>query len=309
MKYLTEKLGKWMPSGHVKVDGKPRLSGIMDTVNATKAHDPAYLSNLGVKESDKPGWDVFPVGRTQVRFYKPRVRLPPEFYDAKATKLIEKMIVDEWFNGFQESQEYRMLGIGSLMGDVVERMVRTAEWKNIQYLYDQRTAREPGQQTSLRLSLNGCHDTTIAAIVASLGAYDMEKWPGFTGHVVLELFRDPSVSSCQGSGDGNDSSTRKPAGSHDMHQHTGAIEKLEHILHLHSHSSAPIGRRKMEALTEEERKRIKGYYVRLRYNDEPMKIPGCKPRENHWRDDEGLCTLVSASRPSLHGFLTSHLSP
>ena len=53
----------------------------------------------------------------------PETRLPKEFYDAKGRKIIEKIGVEEWFSGYQESQEYRSLGIGGLMGDLVQRMV------------------------------------------------------------------------------------------------------------------------------------------------------------------------------------------
>lgn len=43
MKYINKKIGKWMPkeSPQVQVDSHPRLSGVMDTVNATLAHGPA----------------------------------------------------------------------------------------------------------------------------------------------------------------------------------------------------------------------------------------------------------------------------
>src|ERR1700761_4153225 len=43
MKYITKKIGKWMPGADgvekkVAVDSHPRLSGIMDTINATDEH-------------------------------------------------------------------------------------------------------------------------------------------------------------------------------------------------------------------------------------------------------------------------------
>ncbi|KAH0238853.1 hypothetical protein KCU71_g24386, partial [Aureobasidium melanogenum] len=89
MAYLNKMFGKWMPedSPTVKVDGHPRLSGIMDTVNSTLAHPQ-------------------------------ETRLPKEFYDPKGRAIIDKIGVEEWFSGYMESQEYRQLGIGGLMGDV-----------------------------------------------------------------------------------------------------------------------------------------------------------------------------------------------
>ena len=87
--HLNKMIGKWMPEGSkVAVDSHPRLSGIMDTINSTLAHGP-------------------------------ETRLPKEFYDNKGRAIIDKIGVEEWFSGYQESREYRMLGIGGLMGDVV----------------------------------------------------------------------------------------------------------------------------------------------------------------------------------------------
>jgi acid phosphatase len=98
MDYLNNLISKWMPdsSKRVAVDSHPRLSGIMDTINSTLAHGP-------------------------------ETRLPKEFYDPKGRKIIEKIGVEEWFSGYQESEEYRSLGIGGLLGDVVERMVGSVE--------------------------------------------------------------------------------------------------------------------------------------------------------------------------------------
>lgn len=300
MQYLTTKLGKWLPAGEVKLDGKPRLTGLMDTINATRAHDPGYLSKIGAIQSEKEGWDVFPIGRTQIGAKQDSgVSLPSEFYDPKAMDFIEQMAVDEWYSGFSESREYRMLGIGSLMGDVVERMVRGAETMSISkpgIPMKSSSEWQAGQQGNLRFSLNGCHDTTLAAILASLGAFDRKTWPRFTSHIAIELFRDPialkSSNSASKSGFGfttDDKPSTESTGR--QGSHTGAIEKLEHLLHLHSQTTNSIGRRKIETLNTYEKERMKGYYVRLRFNDQPLVIPGCKPEGKHWRDNEGLCTL------------------
>lgn len=86
MDYLNNLISKWMPenSKRVAVDSRPRLSGIMDTINSTLAHG---------KET----------------------RLPKEFYDTKGRRIIEEIGVEEWFSGYKESREYRALGIGGLM--------------------------------------------------------------------------------------------------------------------------------------------------------------------------------------------------
>lgn len=65
--YLDRIYGKYMSekTPRVAVDGKPRLSGIMDTVNSTLAHGP-------------------------------ETRLPKEFYDPKAREILEKIGTEEW---------------------------------------------------------------------------------------------------------------------------------------------------------------------------------------------------------------------
>lgn len=66
MDYLNSIYGKYMPEGtRVAVDAKPRLSGIMDTVNSTLAHGP-------------------------------ETKLPDIFYDTKAVETMEKINVEEW---------------------------------------------------------------------------------------------------------------------------------------------------------------------------------------------------------------------
>lgn len=113
MQYINNLIGKWMPkdSPRVKVDSHPRLSGIMDTINATAAHGEA-------------------------------TRLPQEFYDPKLIRTIEKIGVEEWFSGYHESQEYRTLGIGGLVGDVVAQMMKSVEQTGSEGFVDVRTYTE-----------------------------------------------------------------------------------------------------------------------------------------------------------------------
>jgi len=54
-----------------------------------------------------------------------------------------------------------------------------------------------------------------------------------------------------------------------------------------------IGRKKTPDLTDAERSRLDGYYVRLRYNDQPVTIPGCRTLGNHLEGDESFCTLAA----------------
>ena len=46
-------------------------------------------------------------------------------------------------------------------------------------------------------------------------------------------------------------------------------------------------------LSDAEKQKLDGYYVRLRYNDRIMSVPGCRPAGKHYGEDESLCTLVA----------------
>ncbi|KHO00812.1 Histidine phosphatase superfamily, clade-2 [Metarhizium album ARSEF 1941] len=214
MAYLNAKIGKWMPdeSPRVAVDSRPRLSGIMDTINASAAHGP-------------------------------ETKLPKEFYDSRVKLILEKIGVEEWYAGYKESEEYRRLGIGALLGDVVSRMVESIEASTDT---DDALKQQSHKSPRVRLGLSGCHDTTLAGVLASLGAFNEEAWPPFTSHW-------PSL--------------------------------------LSGSRSDSIGRKSTPELSPRERERLQGYFVRLRYNDRPVTIPGCKMQGKHLDGDESFCTL------------------
>lgn len=290
MAYLTRLWGKWLPPGRgddaprqsVAVDSRPRLSGIMDTVNATLAHGP-------------------------------ETRLPSEFYDPKAREIIAKIAVEEWFAGYKENREYRMLGIGGLMGDVVSHMVGSAERSTADGEYeiaktlDDKPLKEGHGATPVRFGLSGCHDTTLAGVLASLGAFDTDKWPPFTSHVAIEMFRkksaDAPAQAASGTKEIQGATTVPPAENGAGGKKTGWLGSL-----FSWGSSSPrakpgspppgIGRKRTEELTPEEKAKLDGYYVRLRFNDEVVTVPGCRAPGKHLEGDESFCTLVSPPIPS-----------
>ncbi|KAI1376707.1 phosphoglycerate mutase-like protein [Hypoxylon crocopeplum] len=280
MAYLTKLWGKWMPEDdpRVAVDSRPRLSGIMDTINSTLAHGP-------------------------------ETRLPGEFYDPKGRKVIEKIAVEEWFAGYRESQEYRALGIGGLLGDVVSRMVGSAERSTADGEYEvarkleSGTMREGKGATPIRFGLSGCHDTTLAAVLSSLGAFESGKWPPYTSHIAIEMFRKadskaagsqqqstvtilPTESSST-SGSGS-ASTTKPSWFSSLFSRSSSSSSAR----AEPGSPPPgIGRKRSEELSAEERAKLGEYYVRIRYNDAVVAVPGCKAPGKHLEGDESFCTL------------------
>ncbi|KAF2396355.1 phosphoglycerate mutase-like protein [Trichodelitschia bisporula] len=222
MEYLNKVLGKWMPaeSKRIAVDSRPRLSGIMDTINATAVHGP-------------------------------ETKLPKEFYDPQAAEIIDKVAMEEWYAGYGESREYRALGIGALAGDMVGRMVGNST----------------GELGATRFAISGCHDTTLAGFLSGLGAFDGEKWPPFTSHIAVELLRVKKDAAPEAS---------KSTG------WFGLFGKKS--------TSLPV-RKRSEELTDDERAKLDGYFVRVRYNDRVMTVPGCRKEGNHREGDESLCTL------------------
>lgn len=258
MEYLNFLIGKWMPesSKRVAVDSHPRLSGIMDTINSTLAHGP-------------------------------ETRLPKEFYDKRGLAIIEKIGVEEWFTGYNESEEYRSLGIGGLMGDVVSRMVGSVEHNGQDGLFETggengSTGIGRGGERAIKMGLSGCHDTTLAAVLTSLGAFEDRPWPPYTSHIALEMFRKKQSSLGEPKYEQSSSSTSTGKG---LLSIFGLGKKTE---------AGPIGiaRKKLSDLSETERSKLDGYYVRIRYNDEVVTVPGCRPQGKHLDGDQSFCTLV-----------------
>ena len=240
-------------SHNVAVDSHPRLSGIMDTINSTLAHGP-------------------------------RTRLPSEFYDSKNREIIDKIGVEEWFSGYAESNEYRTVGIGAQVGDIVARMVGSAEHSSS----DGRSeigggggdaGSGKGGVKAIKFALSGCHDTTLAAILTSLGAFREEKWPPYTSTIALELFREANHSAEKES----KASTSKRARFSVFTSRKGRALAPQ-----------PIGRKPLSELSDQQKARLEGYFVRVRYNDRPMSVPGCRLPGNHLEGDDTFCTLVSS---------------
>ncbi|KAH9832414.1 putative histidine acid phosphatase family protein [Teratosphaeria destructans] len=240
MAYINKRIGKWMPekSPVIKVDSHPRLSGIMDTVNATLAHGPS-------------------------------TKLPKEFYDEKVVSNIDRICREEWFAGYQESQEYRTLGIGGLVGDVTQRMMEKAIGAAI-------------PKTGALITLSGCHDTTLAGLLTALGAfeYSKNKWPNFTSSIAIELFQRKDTATT--------SNTKTASNVLDT-----STSWWSSLFTTKSASTVPTARLPLGQLLATDKQNLGGYYVRLRYNDTPLTIPNCRPAGKHLDGDESFCTLAA----------------
>ncbi|KAF2492043.1 phosphoglycerate mutase-like protein [Lophium mytilinum] len=256
MAYLNKILAKWMPDKKVAVDSHPRLSGLMDTINATLAHGPA-------------------------------TRLPKEFYDSKARAIIDKIGVEEWYAGYLESAEYRMLGVGALAGDIVTRMTGSVEQNGTDGLIavggeDGRLGTGRGGEKNIKLALSGCHDTTLAGLLSALGAFEGEKWPPFTSHIAFELFTGGTLDCPSGA------ASPTPPSSQGW---LSSLFGLSNSINGPAPKSDAIARKPIDELSEEQKKTLRGHYVRIRYNDKIMQVPGCKAEGKHLEGDTSFCTL------------------
>jgi len=270
MKYVDKQIGKWMPadSPKVAVDSRPRLSGILDTINSTDVHGP-------------------------------ETKLPKEFYDPKLRFTIDKICVEEWYSGYTESQEYRMLGIGSLMGDIVGRMMGNIERSGGDGLVEiggdgDQVGIGRGGEKRIRFAMSGCHDTTLSAVLMGLGTYEgrQMRWPPYTSHIAFEMFRSrkkaPGTSDLGLSAAPNAKPGQKRAGQGWWGALFGGLAGEND-----QQKRGTLGRRPLSELTTGEKQKLDDYYVRVRFNDEVMQVPGCKQPGKHLEGDETLCTLVS----------------
>lgn len=163
MRYLNSLLQKWMPSQRpIRVDSSPKLHGIFDTINAT------------IAASD------------------PRVTLPREFFDPEAYAIMDRILMEEEYSGYQSNLEYQKLGIGPILAEVVSRMN-----DKIGIAQSQRAQDSPHSQTPPNaalepaLALYACHDSTLAATLTTLDAWKdgRASWPPYTSSLAIELFR------------------------------------------------------------------------------------------------------------------------
>ncbi|KAF7349275.1 Acid phosphatase [Mycena sanguinolenta] len=89
---LDKHLSKYLDGRPIRIDGRPRASGVLDTVRAAVAHG---------------------------------VKVPAEFEDKAITDVIEQAVVAEWFA--DKTHEVRRLGMGPLLSDLAAKMARKAE--------------------------------------------------------------------------------------------------------------------------------------------------------------------------------------
>ncbi|CDO75738.1 hypothetical protein BN946_scf184921.g14 [Trametes cinnabarina] len=158
---LDKKLSKYIGGNPVRLDGKPRASGILDTVTFVVLNTLWCLTTYEqIRAAEAHG-----------------LKVPPEFKEKGVIDLIEKAVVTEWFAAAlsvaDRTEEVRRLGMGPLLSDLSEKMQAKAE---------------KGDADLTKILIHSTHDTCLAGLSNTLDIFD-EKWPAFTASVTFELFK------------------------------------------------------------------------------------------------------------------------
>jgi acid phosphatase len=185
-----------------------------------------------------------------------------------------------------------MLGIGGLMGDITSRMTGSVERNGNDGLVevggnDGRLGVGRGGETDIKFAMSGCHDTTLAAALVSLGAFENEKWPPFTSHIAFEMFKKRNSSTSK--------TTTAPPVQQPMGQKSqswwSSLFGSTKTFKEEGLEPEGIARKPIVDLTASQRDELKDFYVRIRYNDKIMQVPGCKAEGKHLDGDTTFCTL------------------
>ncbi|KAL2312998.1 putative acid phosphatase SPBC4.06 [Schizosaccharomyces pombe] len=217
----SEMMSQFMNGQPVRVvSSHPRLSGLLDTINAA-------------------------IGS--------HVDFNPNLRDEQWLRDAETAVVEEWFGGYKVSKLMRQLGAGSLLNDLSMRM-------------ENFVVAEKNGSPYHRLALYGAHDVTIAAILASLDAFDY-RWPPFTSHLEMELFEDTSSKSDSQNQSGDNKTTD---------------------LKLFSDESTDASNSAIVAASNSARDMF-DWYVRITYNSTPVVMGAC--RGQGYKGNDTICPL------------------
>ncbi|GAA5893741.1 uncharacterized protein JCM6883_003623 [Sporobolomyces salmoneus] len=126
----------------LRIDSSPRASGVLDTLMVCRAHG---------------------------------IRVPEVFEERRVLEGLERAVVHEWFDGYN-NPEFKRLAMGRLLSDL--------------HGYLSLKIAQP-EKEKLKLSINSCHDTSLGGILNALDAFN-GRWPAFTSHIGIELYKSPS---------------------------------------------------------------------------------------------------------------------
>jgi acid phosphatase len=118
--------------------------------------------------------------------------------------------------------------------------------------------------------------------------------------IAFELFKNSTNQPSQVVGKDTIEKTVQAVTTGDATVGRGWYERIfggSNLANMNGDKNTPVGiaRQKVETLKESDRAKLDGYYVRIRYNDKVMTVPGCKAAGKHLDGDESFCTLASTT--------------
>lgn len=227
-------IGKHIPRQPIRMAGDPKIHAIYDGITSPLATDKAS-----------------------------GIRLPEAFYDRRLGNIVDTLAYEEEFGGYSENKELRAVGIGAMLGDVVERMASQAEHNahsipNRTCLDEHSKANTSTESKAPKLWLLGSHDSIEGE----------RRWPPYGSVLAIELFQDVHAK-----------------------EHTANPLSQWPSLPLSRRRHAPISRTPTSQLSQAQKSRLQNYHVRIRYNNRALAIPGCKVAGKNWDGDGAFCTL------------------
>ncbi|RUP52188.1 hypothetical protein BC936DRAFT_138072 [Jimgerdemannia flammicorona] len=244
MKSIAERLKGYVKE--VTLDSHPSANGILGTLMVWKWSVVCGLAVFCGRAFRLTFYGGFLFSTFPDTIFAAKVHgipIPPEFDDAIFLDL-EEVVVKEWFHGPQQSEEMRRLGMGRLMGEIQDRIVRRAEGRTEE-------ERKAGDD-ELKMAVYAGHDTSIAPMLILLDAFD-NKWPPFSSIIIFELLQDTTV---------------PPKKTSSWFPAIFASKKPDPVASASTH------------------------YVRVRYNDRILRLPGCAALgAHHASEDTSLCTM------------------
>ncbi|RXW20608.1 hypothetical protein EST38_g5244 [Candolleomyces aberdarensis] len=155
LEHLDKRLSKYINGNPIRVDGRPRASGILDTIRSAVAHG---------------------------------IKVPADFEDQSVVDIIERAVVNEWFAGYK-TEEVRRLGVGRLFEDMLKKIQHKIDHPEndtlkilVHSTHD--TAIAAIRQTLDVFDDNFGAETDLFVLVP--------RWPAFTASVTFELFKAAS---------------------------------------------------------------------------------------------------------------------
>ncbi|GAA5967559.1 hypothetical protein JCM11641_005693 [Rhodosporidiobolus odoratus] len=105
------------------------------------------------------------------------IKLHPVLEDPKIIRALENAVVHEWFDAYS-NPTFRKLAMGRFFSSLRQTLQAKIE--------------DPSEKKEkVRLAVYSAHDTSVAGVLNALDIFD-GRWPPFTSHIAIELFRSTS---------------------------------------------------------------------------------------------------------------------